>query len=325
MRFAFTDDHDAMRAVVRDLLQRRWSAALTRTAWEAEPGNLDRGIWAELTDLGAMHVLVPEPDGGLGMDYLALVGVLEEAGRVALPHPVVESAAVAAPLLVGHGNDASGAGAMVGASWRGGPVPCGLDVERVLVVGDDELRLHERAELELTALDTVDGGRRLARIDRSRGGVILSDDPVEVAAAFDRAALGVAATLLGLADTMLSMTVTYVSERTQFGVPVGSFQAVKHHLADALMQLSFARPAVYQASHSLARSEPDASRDVSRARVLADEAAAAVGRHALQCHGAIGYTVEHDLHLYLKRSWALSRSWGGKDWHTERVATALGI
>lgn len=326
MRFALTDDHEAIRAVVAELLNQRWSAALTRAAWEAEPGALDRGIWNELIEMGVMQLLIPEADGGLGMDFLALTAVLEEAGRVALPHPLVESAAVVAPLLLGHDVDLAGDGSpMAGASWRGGPVPCGIDADHVVVVDDHELRLYERSELELRPLQTVDGGRRLARVEGRGTGLLLSDDPAEVTAAFDRAALGVAAMLVGLADTMLTMTVEYVSERVQFGVPIGSFQAIKHHLADALMSLSFARPAVRQAAHSLARSTPDASREVSKARVLVGDAAELVGRHALQCHGAIGYTVEHDLHLYLKRSWALNRSWGGLAWHTERFAQALRV
>lgn len=321
MRFAFSEEHEAIRSVVADLLSRRFGVAEVRAAWEAGPGVLDRGVWNDLTDLGAMHVLVSEADGGLGLDDVALVGLFEESGRAALPHPLVESAAVAAPLLGGRVGPT-----MVGAAWRNGPVPCGLDVDQVLVVDDDALVLFERDELDLVSVGTVDSGRRLARVEARRGvGTVLTDDPVAVALAFDRAALGTAAQLIGLADTMLAMTTAYVGERVQFGAPVGSFQAVKHHLADALMELSFARPAVHRAAHAVAHGEPDASRAVSVAKVLASDAAETVGRQALQCHGAIGYTVECDLHLWLKRSWALSRAWGSAGWHTERVAVALAL
>ena len=119
---------------------------------------------------------------------------------------------------------------------------------------------------------------------------------------------------------MLDLTVDYVKERRQFGVPIGSFQAVKHHLADALLQLEFAVPVVYAAAYALANGDPDASRVVSHAKAAAGDATRFVGRQALQCHGAIGYTVEHDLHLYLKRSWALSESFGSSAWHRARVA-----
>jgi alkylation response protein AidB-like acyl-CoA dehydrogenase len=119
--------------------------------------------------------------------------------------------------------------------------------------------------------------------------------------------------------------VAYVSERHQFGVPVGSFQAVKHHLANALLAIEFATPAVARAAYSTAHGEPGRARDVSMAKALATDAAEAAGRAALQCHGAIGYTVEHDLHLFLKRSWALTRSWGDRSFHTDRVAAALAM
>jgi alkylation response protein AidB-like acyl-CoA dehydrogenase len=119
--------------------------------------------------------------------------------------------------------------------------------------------------------------------------------------------------------------VEYVKEREQFGVPIGSFQAVKHHLADAAAQLTFARPLVYQAAWSIAVGHDDRSRDVSTAKAVVSDAAELVGRKALQCHGAIGFTTEADLHLYLKRTWALARSWGDSAWHRDRVGVALGV
>jgi hypothetical protein len=124
---------------------------------------------------------------------------------------------------------------------------------------------------------------------------------------------------------MLDLTVAYVGERRQFGVPVGSQQAVKHHLADAAMQLRFAAPAVYAAAWALDTGAATAGRDVSMAKALASDAARQTGRAALQCHGAIGYTVEYDLHLFLKRAEVLARAWGDAAWHRRRVAAALGI
>ncbi len=141
--------------------------------------------------------------------------------------------------------------------------------------------------------------------------------------ALDRGALATAAQLLGLGQQLLDLTVAYVKERHQFGVPIGSFQAVKHHLADALLQLEFARPVIYGAAWSLATDQPDASRAASHAKAAAGDAARLVGRQALQCHGAIGYTVEYDLHLYLKRVWALSESFGSASAHRRRVADWL--
>jgi alkylation response protein AidB-like acyl-CoA dehydrogenase len=107
-------------------------------------------------------------------------------------------------------------------------------------------------------------------------------------------------------------------------VPVGSFQAVKHRLASALLQLEFANPAVLAAGWALATRTPDASRSVSLAAVLAAEAASEVAKAAIQCHGAIGYTVEYDLQLYAKRAWALAAT-VDVDAHLERLAAALDL
>ena len=122
---------------------------------------------------------------------------------------------------------------------------------------------------------------------------------------------------------MLELTVDYAAQRHQFGRPIGSFQAVKHHLANARIQIEFASPAVLYAAYAVAHSSPEATRSVSQAKWLAGAAATVTGRAALQCHGAIGYTTEYDLHLYLKRSWALARSWGGADFHADRVAASI--
>ena len=138
-------------------------------------------------------------------------------------------------------------------------------------------------------------------------------------------ALGTAAVLVGLGQHLLDTTVAYVSERHQFGQPVGGFQAVKHHLADAAKDLAFARPMVWRAAHGLDVGSADAARDVSAAKALASDAASLTADVALQCHGAIGYTVEYDLHLWLKRVWALSRAWGDAAHHRRLVGDALGL
>jgi alkylation response protein AidB-like acyl-CoA dehydrogenase len=118
---------------------------------------------------------------------------------------------------------------------------------------------------------------------------------------------------------MLVMTVGYVKDRKQFGVPVGSFQAVKHQLADSLKELAFARPAVWRAATTRT------ARDVSMAKAMASDAALFVARRALQCHGAIGYTVEYELHRYLQQTWVLARSFGDAAEHRERIAKELHI
>src|SRR6202042_1494596 len=137
----------------------------------------------------------------------------------------------------------------------------------------------------------------------------------------DRAAAGTAALLVGLGERMIAMAAAYAKERHQFGKPIGSFQAVKHLLANARVAVEFARPATYRAAWSLDTAQPALSHDASMAKALASDAADLAARVALQVHGAIGYTWECDLHFYLKRTWALSRSWGDAATHRRLVLT----
>jgi hypothetical protein len=291
MRFALTDDQVAFRDAVRDLL--------------AKESNDERATWDALVDMGVTTVLVPESDGGLGLDEMTLVPILEQTGYAALAFPVVETAMVAAPLGL------ADAGAIV--ALGDGPLVAWADRAGV-VLGCDGREVPRDL---LSPLGAVDPSRPVHRIGRPA--------PPPDADVTDRAALGTAAQLVGLGQAMLDLTVGYVKERRQFGVPIGSFQAVKHHLANALKELSFARPAVYRAAYSVANAAPEAARDVSMAKAMASDAASFVARVALQCHGAIGYTVEYKLHLWLKRTWALSRAWGDSSWHRDRVGRLIGV
>jgi len=122
---------------------------------------------------------------------------------------------------------------------------------------------------------------------------------------------------------MLDLALAYVKVREQFGRPVGSYQAVQHHLANAEVSLSFAAPLVWRAAWSLATAHPEAGTYASMAHLRASGAANVAGRAALQVHGAIGYTTEHDLHLFLKRAWSMQRAWGDDHFHRRRIGAAL--
>jgi alkylation response protein AidB-like acyl-CoA dehydrogenase len=147
----------------------------------------------------------------------------------------------------------------------------------------------------------------------------------EIEPAWQSGVLGTAALLVGVSSRMLEMTVAYVKQREQYGVPVGSFQAIKHALASAYLAVEFARPMVLAAGWARATGAEDASAQTSAAKVLASDAARLVARTSIQCHGAMGYTTEHDLHLFTKRVWALAPSWGSAAWHRAQLATALGL
>ena len=170
----------------------------------------------------------------------------------------------------------------------------------------------------LTAVDAIDGGRRLFTVD----------GPVEPfaydeALAFDRGALAAAAYLVGLSERMIDVAAEYARQREQYGRPIGVNQAVKHLLADALLKVEFAKPAVYRAAWSVAEGEPTRARDVSMAKAFASDAAYRSSRSAMQVHGAIGYTWEADLQLWMKKAWALQRAWGDATFHRRRVAEAV--
>ncbi|ACZ00134.1 acyl-CoA dehydrogenase family protein [Thermomonospora curvata] len=285
----------------------------------------DADHWAALAELGATAVLVPESHGGLGGDETDLLAVLEEAGRAALADPLVE-ASVAARLLAGLGGELAD-------EW----LPKLASGEALVVFADGPYIPHgERADLILAERDgaicTAKAGQAQPSTDPARAlTTAVEHVPVAegeqaralLAEARDRGAALTAVYLLGVARRMIDMSVTYTKERTQFGRPIGSFQAVKHHLADALVAVDFARPPAYRAAYSLARSAPTASRDCSMAKAMASEAALLTARKALQVHGAIGYTLEYDLHRWMRRAWTLAAAWGDATHHQRRVAAAL--
>jgi alkylation response protein AidB-like acyl-CoA dehydrogenase len=305
VHFAFSDEQLALRDAARDLLSKECKPAHVRDAWTNETGRVP-GLWEQLDGMGVIGLIVPEAAGGLGLTFVDLVLVLEETGRHAVPEPIVETAAYGAP-LVGRADVNVAA-----AEWY---VPWADSADVIFTAAGR----FERDQVTLVARPSVDGARRLFEVQ----GTAAPIDAGEVLAAYDRGVCGIAAQQCGLADRMLELTADYVRERRQFGVPVGSFQAVKHRLANARIALEFARPLVYRAAASITTEDPDSSVHVSMAKANADAAALQTARAALQCHGAIGYTTEYDLHLYLKRSWALARSWGDAAFHHGRVSRAI--
>jgi hypothetical protein len=165
---------------------------------------------------------------------------------------------------------------------------------------------------------SVDPSRRLYDVTPSA-----EARPAEVGRAYEFGALATAAQLVGAGRALLSAAVDYAKQRTQFGRPIGSYQAIKHKLADVHIAVELARPLLYAAALSLANESPDTARDVSAAKVAAAEAALLAARSALQTHGAIGFTAEYDLSLWLLRVQALRSAWGDPAEHRRRVLEAL--
>jgi alkylation response protein AidB-like acyl-CoA dehydrogenase len=328
VRFQFTDEQTQFRAAVRELLEKECPPAHVRAMWESASGHSPE-LWEKLARMGVVGLTVPEEHGGMGLDEVDLVLILEETGRAAVPDPVVETTAVGAPLLRDVGAlDRLPRDGVVTVGLDALPHVTGADVADLLVLQrDDELHALTRQAVELTRQPSLDGARRLFTVtwqpgDRTR--VAGGDDAIRAAAlAFDRGALAAAAQLLGVADRLIEMAADHARQREQFGRPIGSFQAVKHHLANALLALEFARPVTYRAAFSVATDDDERATHVSMAKAYASDAAALAARTALQVHGAIGYTWEHDLHLWMKRAWALAAAWGDPSWHRARVADAV--
>lgn len=331
MRFAFTEDQLLFRDAVRELLVKECPPEHVRAAWDNDRSHSPE-IWAALAGMGVVGLTAPESAGGMGLGELDLVLLLEETGRVALPEPLVETGAVAIPLLGEVEADvaavwlarAAAGDAIVATSFDNSLV-LDADVCDVLLAFErNRIALVDARHIDLERQASIDGARHLFEARwAAKDASVLADGATAgelTSRAFDRGALGTAAQLIGLAERLLAVTVEYVQEREQFGAPIGSFQAIKHHLADALLAVEFAKPLVHRAAYSVAFHLATASRDVSMAKAAASDASLTVARHALQCHGAIAYTVEYDLHMWMKRVWALAGAWGDAPWHRRRVA-----
>ncbi|CAM5344651.1 acyl-CoA dehydrogenase family protein [Streptomyces cyaneofuscatus] len=286
-------------------------------AWAAGDHGPGLALWRRLAEAGVFALAVPETYGGVGPLPVETAVALVELGRHGVPGPVVESVA-AGVLLGGVGGPvakewlpriASGT-AVVSLALEGyGPYALDADAaDAVFTVAGDELRLAAGAG-ELTR--STDPARRLFRPEAG-GEVVAAGPRVREAAraAGTWATFATAAQALGCGEALLRATVAYVKQRTQFGVPVGSFQAVKHRLADTLLGLEFARPLLYGAAVELAEGSPGAGAAVAAAKVAAGEAGYAAARTALQLHGAVGYTEELDLAWWLRRARPLRDAWG---------------
>jgi len=332
MRFAFDEDQLAFAEALREVLSKECGPDVVR---RASDGGSSADLWHRLSDMGVVGLLAPEGVGGLGLAEIDLVLLLVEAGRAAAPVPLSDVAAVAIPAIRDHGqsDDAesllvdlcSGARTVaVGLALDGGIVEGAAGAAAFLLEAEDGLHLVDPDVVSLESVTSVDGARHLSRVTWTPSPATrLSNAVVGARQAADRSALAVAAELCGLSHTMLGMTVGYVSERRQFGVPVGSNQALKHRLADALLALEMAQPLVWRAAATLSTGDVDSSVHVSMAKAQASVAAGIVSEAALQCHGAIGYTVEYDLHLFLKRAWALQRRAGDAAHHRRLVQRSL--
>lgn len=305
------------------MLEREFTSARLRAVWETGTGH-DAVLWARLADMGVLSMMLPEADGGMGGDLIDTILLVEELGRAAVPGPVFETMTVGALALRGTpwASGVVDGSVAVAAALMGERYVAHADVAALVLLADHEtVRALEVSQLQVDHVEGIDGGRRLATLSGTEGmGHFLA---VDREGATDAGSLAAAAYLLGLSSRMLTIAGDYARDRRQFGQPIGSFQAVKHLMADALLKVEFARPAVYRAAWSHASGAETRARDVSMAKALASEAAQKAARSALQVHGAIGYTWECDLQLFMKKAWALMPAWGSASFHRRRVSDSV--
>ncbi|MFD8101410.1 acyl-CoA dehydrogenase family protein [Nocardia fluminea] len=328
MRFALSTEQLDFAAELRKILDAGQVPTAVRT-WAAGDTAKGRALLRQIADMGVFGLIVDEKYDGADATTVDLVVALIELGRGAAPGPVIESAAVIPALLQRLPDDASARrwlpalasgealGTITFQAQRG--IALDADIaEPVLVADNGRLTLGVAPPESVTSIDPA---RKLFRVTADE--LIAEGAEVEAAIdyAFDLGVLACAAQLLGAGRSILEQTTSYAKQRKQFGRAIGEFQAVKQQLADVLIALDLAEPLVYRAALTL--DSADRARDVSAALVTCGDAAHRAARAGLQVHGAIGYTAEFDLSLWLTKVAALRTAWGTADFHRGRIADAL--
>jgi alkylation response protein AidB-like acyl-CoA dehydrogenase len=321
MDLTLNDEQRDMRAALRDCLREMWTPDRLRAAADAPA--IDRECWSVLAEMGIFGLTLPEHDGGMGLGLADAVVLYEELGRALVPGPIV------ATLLAAGSVPGAGAGkAVVTMVDARDPIPVVEHVEsatHLVVVDDKGLFLLAGTECAASPVARPLDPLTPVSLVTVPAGV---GERIGSAADADRwrshGAVLTAAVQVGVAQGGLDLAVRYAKERVQFGRMIGSFQAVKHLLAESLVRVDLARAAVLVAA--LAADDPnatDADGAVSAAKVLADKAATEGGRCCVQVHGGMGFTWEVLAHLYLKRAWLLATCFGSADEHAMRLAATM--
>ncbi len=331
MRFDLNDDQRAVRDAIDELCRARWdSAAVRRHLAGDDDGS---GLWRELAGAGWTGAAVAELHGGQGLGTVELSLVSEGLGRALAPSSFFSNAA-AALLVESAGSDEQKRQwlpGFAGGEARGAvgvlqPDGTGLaydveDAAAIVLVGDGRAAIASIADCSAEAVDGVDLTRRLSRVTASESDELSGD----IARAMDHIEVALSAELVGVASRAMDLAVEYARTRQQFGRPIGAYQAVSHRCADMLIDVESARSAVLCAAWT-ADNDPDALPfAASVAKVAAAQGAWRVTTSALQVHGGIGFTWEHDCHLLLRRAAASARLFGGVDFHLDRVCRLRGL
>lgn len=333
MDFTFTEDQLMFREAISRFLMTEAAPETLREIWETDEGRCPQ-LRSQMAEQGLTALSVPEAHGGLGMGDIAWSLMTQELGYYGIPDSLADTAYVGAGVFAALDDGVDGKSDYLGKICDGeirlaigheaSPLVADAHLAQVLLMQHgDEVHLVQRQDIEDIANPSIDSSRRLSQVTwQPTANTCIASGEAGAAIwneTLNRGALSVAGQLLGLAQRMLDLTVDYSVQRKQFGKAIGSFQAVKHHLADVAGKIEIAKPALYRAACSLENNHPMADVHVSMARNFCSEAAALAARHGIQIHGAMGYTWEVDLQMFMKRSWALNNTWGDSIFHRSRV------
>lgn len=359
MNFELSDDQQVIKRTAKEFLAARYKPETVRALAEADDGPPEEQ-WRQLAELGWPGVIVPEANGGLGLGAVELVVIQEEMGYALAPSPLFSTLA-AALLLVAAGTDAqrerwlgplaSGEARGTVAVWDSSAgwapdhselepadgsltatkvaVPDAASADFLIVAGADGRHYLVETGADGVSVSperSLDPTRRLftVSLEGARADALQSD-PERVGHAYSTIVTALAAENVGVAQRVMEMAVTYAKDRKQFDRPIGSYQAVSHRCAQMLLEVEGARSLSYWAGWALEHEPETAPRAASMAKAYASDAGFRVAASALQVHGGIGFTWEHDLHFFLKRAKANAHAFGDARWHRDRVAQLAGI
>jgi alkylation response protein AidB-like acyl-CoA dehydrogenase len=378
MDFGFSEEQEMLRSSARDFLAKQAPMTYVRKMMEDEVG-FTGDLWKKMADLGWMGLILPEDYGGSGLDFVDLIVVLEEMGRVVLPGPFFSTVVLGGVALLEGASDAlkqallpklasgdlkvtlaqlepSGRwdadGIQLAAKADGGGfvlsgtklfVPDAHVADQMVVAartpgskGADGISLFlidARAPgITTTQLKTMDQTRRLGevvlkdvRVPADRilgtvgGGWALLDRVI------DRGKVGLCAEMCGGAQRVLEMSVDYAKVREQFGKPIGSFQAIQHKCANMLVEVESSKSVTYYAAWAVANDVAEAPLAAAMAKAYCSDAYRHVSGEGIQIHGGIGFTWEHDMHIYFKRAKSSEVTFGDATWNRELVAQHINL
>ena len=357
MDFGFSEEQN----LLREQVLRFMTDACPLNVVRAQNGGLPRELWRQAADLGWLALIVPETHGGVGLKWIDLAVVLEETGRGLSPLPIISQALAATAIdrsgsgdvkaewlpRIAAGDAVFGVGLYDDPTWID---PEGIRLEGVETVTGTKpfvsdataathflLATRTDEETNLVIVDARDTALTAQPgIDRTKPFGTATLDGVAPRAAFpiaaddlafltDCGAVAVTLEAIGAAEAVLTLTTEYAKNRVQFDNPIGKYQGVKHRLADMFVDIESFKSLAYHAAWAIDDAPDELPRAASLAKAYASDAFARIGIDGVGLHGAIGFTAEYDVQLYLKRSKWVRSAFGDADYHYQRAASLGGL